>query len=96
MGRAALQAAFPVAMTSWVPAGGAGRFTSLPSSTLTPPFTEPIYDAVTGATPLSLWKYPVYSLSNLLSGRSFSTIACPKAPSLLQSGSSCFRRHAPP
>ncbi len=30
---------FPVAMTSWIPGFGAGRFTSLPSSTLTLPFT---------------------------------------------------------
>jgi len=62
VGRAVLQAAFPVAMTSWIPAFAAGRFASLPSSTLTPPFTEPIYsgafyDAVTTATPLALWKF---------------------------------------
>ncbi len=57
IGRAILQAAFPAAMTTWVPGFAPGRFTSLPSSTLTPPFTEPIYDAVTGATPLSAWKF---------------------------------------
>jgi electron transport complex protein RnfD len=57
VGRAFLQAAFPVAMTSWVPAFASGRFVSLPSSTLTLPFSEPVYDAVTGATPLALWKF---------------------------------------
>jgi len=57
VGRAFLQAAFPVAMTSWIPGFGAGRFTSLPSSTLTLPFSEPVYDAVSGATPLALWKF---------------------------------------
>jgi electron transport complex protein RnfD len=57
VGRAFLQAAFPVAMTSWSPAFGSGRFASLPASTLTPPFTEPFYDAVSGATPLALWKF---------------------------------------
>jgi electron transport complex protein RnfD len=57
VGRAILQAAFPVAMTSWVPGLLPGRFSSLPSSTLTLPFTEPVYDAVTGATPLALWKF---------------------------------------
>ncbi|MCP3995257.1 MAG: RnfABCDGE type electron transport complex subunit D, partial [bacterium] len=31
--------------------------TSLPSSTLTFPFSQPIYDGLTGATPLSLWKF---------------------------------------
>jgi electron transport complex protein RnfD len=57
VGRAFLQAAFPVAMTSWVPGFAAGRFASLPSSTLTAPFTSPIYDGITGATPLALWKF---------------------------------------
>jgi electron transport complex protein RnfD len=45
VGRAVLQAAFPVALTSWVPGLQAGRFTSVPSSTLTLPFTTPVYDA---------------------------------------------------
>jgi len=57
VGRAVLQAAFPVAMTSWIPGMFAGRFTSLPSSTLTLPLTEPVYDALTTATPLALWKF---------------------------------------
>ncbi|HEY5656413.1 MAG TPA: RnfABCDGE type electron transport complex subunit D [Myxococcota bacterium] len=57
VGRAFLQAAFPVAMTSWIPGFGVGRFASLPSSTLTLPFTAPVYDALSGATPLSLWKF---------------------------------------
>jgi electron transport complex protein RnfD len=57
VGRAVLQAAFPVAMTSWIPGFGAGRFSSLPSSTLTLPFTAPEYDALTSATPLALWKF---------------------------------------
>jgi electron transport complex protein RnfD len=57
VGRAFLQAAFPVAMTSWLPAFSGGRFSSLPASTLTLPFSEPVYDTVTGATPLALWKF---------------------------------------
>jgi len=57
VGRAVLQAAFPVALTTWIPGFTAGRFTSLPSSTFTLPFTEPIYDALTTATPLALWKF---------------------------------------
>jgi electron transport complex protein RnfD len=57
VGRAVLQAAFPVAMTSWIPSFAAGRFSSLPMSTLTLPFTEPQYDAITSATPLALWKF---------------------------------------
>ena len=57
VGRAFLQAAFPAAMTSWTPALDAGRFTSLPASTLTIPFAAPNYDGVSGATPLSLMKF---------------------------------------
>jgi len=57
VGRAVLQAAFPVAMTSWIPGFAADRFRSLPSSTLTWPFTQPVYDALTSATPLALWKF---------------------------------------
>ncbi|MGB5695049.1 MAG: RnfABCDGE type electron transport complex subunit D [Polyangiales bacterium] len=57
VGRAVLQAAFPVAMTTWIPGFSAGRFSSLPSSTLTLPFTVPAVDAITSATPLALWKF---------------------------------------
>ncbi len=57
VGRAVLQAAFPAAMTTWIPAFTDGRFTGLPASTLTLPFSQPVYDGVTGATPLSLWKF---------------------------------------
>jgi electron transport complex protein RnfD len=55
--RAVLQAAFPVAMTTWVPGFAEGRFARLPSSTLTFPFGEPTWDAVAGATPLAAWKF---------------------------------------
>ena len=57
VGRAVLQAAFPVAMTTWTPAFTPGRFASVPSSTATIPLTEPVVDAVTSATPLALWKF---------------------------------------
>jgi len=57
VGRAFLQAAFPAAMTSWTPAFAAERFTSLPASTFTIPFATPGYDALSGATPLSLMKF---------------------------------------
>jgi electron transport complex protein RnfD len=57
VGRAFLQAAFPVAMTMWYEPMAADRFTSLPSSTLTFPFATPVYDAVTGATPLAAMKF---------------------------------------
>ena len=67
VGRAFVQAAFPVAITTWTPAFFEGRFTSFIPSTLTPPFTIPpetagwagkvAVDAFTGATPLALAKF---------------------------------------
>ncbi|TWU31576.1 RnfABCDGE type electron transport complex subunit D [Novipirellula artificiosorum] len=56
VGRAVLQAAFPAAMTTW-PDAPLNRFGSLPSSTLAIPLTKPVYDGVSGATPLSDWKF---------------------------------------
>ena len=57
VGRAFLQAAFPVAMTTWYEPLGPDRFTTLPSSILTFPFTTPVYDVLSGATPLSAMKF---------------------------------------
>ncbi|MFQ5629355.1 MAG: RnfABCDGE type electron transport complex subunit D [bacterium] len=57
IGRASLQAAFPVALTTWHPAFMAERFAALPSSTLAFPFVQPVWDAVTGATPLGAMKF---------------------------------------
>ena len=57
VGRAFLQAAFPASMTTWYPALGAGRFSSVPSSTFTMPFATPVYDSVSGATPLATMKF---------------------------------------
>ncbi len=56
-GRAILQAAFPVAITTWHPAFLADRFTHIPSSSLAWPFTTATYDAVAGATPLGNMKF---------------------------------------
>lgn len=57
VGRAILQAAFPVAMTSWIPGFAPERFERVPGSLLALPFTAPVYDALSGATPLSAWKF---------------------------------------
>ncbi len=66
VGRAFLQAAFPVAMTTWTPARAAGRFTSFIPSTWTFPFASPpelgdwtaqAVDGFSGATPLAQWKF---------------------------------------
>lgn len=67
VGRAFVQAAFPVAITTWTPAFFEGRFTSFVPSTLTAPFMIPpnttewssqvAIDGFTGATPLGLFKF---------------------------------------
>lgn len=61
VGRAVLQAAFPVAITTWFPAFLPDRFNSVSSSTFTFPFTEPIVDGVTAATPLAAFKFEASS-----------------------------------
>ena len=55
--RAVLQAAFPVAITTWHPAFLANRFSTISQSVFTWPFMEPQYDAISGATPLSAFKF---------------------------------------
>ena len=67
VGRAFVQAAFPVAITTWTPSLFDGRFTSLIPTTLTTPFMKPpevgewvqgvTVDGFTGATPLALMKF---------------------------------------
>lgn len=57
VGRAFLQAAFPQAMTHWAAPLGDTRFVDLPASTLALPFAQPVYDAVTVATPLAVMKF---------------------------------------
>ena len=57
VGRAVLQAAFPVAITTWHPAFLADRFTNVAASIFTFPFMEPpAVDALAGATPLAALK----------------------------------------
>ena len=57
VGRAVLQAAFPVAITSWYPIFEPDRFTHISSSVLTFPFMQPNVDVMSGATPLSAFKF---------------------------------------
>jgi len=70
VGRAFLQAAFPVAVTTWTPAFAPGRFLACIPSSLALPFMQApsvkgyieaynsaVADAYSGATPLSLWKF---------------------------------------
>ena len=70
LGRAFLQAAFPVAITTWpLPRTGAegGSLLSLAGDTFALPLMSPDVDAITGATPLGLMKFesqgtPAWSL----------------------------------
>ena len=80
VGRAFVQAAFPVAITTWSPAFAPGRFLELIPTTLTLPFMQPpaldrwIFelrvDAYTGATPLAMQKFQQLSvnLTDLFTG----------------------------
>lgn len=55
VGRAFLQGAFPVAITTWPSAGGG--FLTLHGDLFALPLTRPLPDAVTSATPLGLLKF---------------------------------------
>ncbi|MGB5820867.1 MAG: RnfABCDGE type electron transport complex subunit D [Saonia sp.] len=55
--RAVLQAAFPVAITTWHPAFLPDRFSTISGSVFTWPFMQPQFDAISGATPLSAFKF---------------------------------------
>lgn len=57
VGRAVLQAAFPVAITTWYPSFLPERFSNISNATFTIPFMEPATDGFTGATPLSAFKF---------------------------------------
>ena len=67
VGRAFVQAAFPVAITTWSPPFLPGRFSEVIPSTLTAPFMKPVpigewieqrtVDGFSGATPLALQKF---------------------------------------
>lgn len=57
VGRAFLQAAFPVAITTFAEPFAADRFSRVISTTLTAPFMKPMPDGVTGATPLGAMKF---------------------------------------
>jgi electron transport complex protein RnfD len=57
VGRVFLVAAFPVAMTTWMPAAGPAGFFELPDSLWAAPFMQANYDAISSATPLGLMKF---------------------------------------
>lgn len=69
VGRAFVQAAFPVAITTWIPAFATNRFVEFVPTTFTTPLMMPpdisawakhALDGFTGATPLARWKFENY------------------------------------
>ena len=60
-GRAFLQAAFPVAITTWPAVGGAVKWWSLRGDNFALPFMAARPDAITAATPLGLLKFEAKS-----------------------------------
>ena len=60
-GRAFLQAAFPVPLTTWAPYSNLDGFFSFRGDTLALPFLRPEVDALTTATPLALIKFDFVS-----------------------------------
>lgn len=65
VGRAFLQAAFPVAMTTWPAVESADRFTSAPASLFAPPFLSPAVDGISSATPLARMAFDQVQTPNL-------------------------------
>jgi len=75
VGRAFVQAAFPVAITTWTPALAPGRFQEFIPSTLAVPFMSPVdtsdwvkshsVDGFTGATPMALQKFEQISVDTM-------------------------------
>jgi electron transport complex protein RnfD len=79
VGRAFVQAAFPAAITTWVPAFAPNRFLEFVPTTFTVPLMQPpdisawaksALDGFTGATPLARWKFEniLATPSDFLSG----------------------------
>lgn len=70
VGRAFLQAAFPVAMTTWPSVSQAGRFVSVSPSLFAPPMMTAAVDGVSSATPLSEFYFDglTANLSDLVLG----------------------------
>lgn len=83
VGRAFLMAAFPASLTTWATPFLANRFSSMPSSLITPPFLQPTYDAVSGATPLGAWKFAGETTSALDSILGFTSGSIGESSALL-------------
>ena len=86
VGRAFLQGAFPVAITTWPTEGGS--FWALKGDLFAAPFTRPIVNAVTSATPLGLLKFEGKgtALSHLIIGNTGGSVGETAALIILAGG----------
>jgi H+/Na+-translocating ferredoxin:NAD+ oxidoreductase subunit D len=86
VGRAFLQGAFPVAITTWPTVGGG--FFSLKGDLFAAPFTRPVVNAVTSATPLGLLKFEgkTTALSGLILGNTGGSVGETAALIILAAG----------
>jgi len=93
VGRAFLQAAFPITLTTWV-APGSGSLVSLPASTLAVPLLH--VDAVSAATPLGLAKFQgtLTAVGPLLTGNVAGSLGETSAIILLAGGAYLMWRRA--
>ncbi|HEX5133199.1 MAG TPA: RnfABCDGE type electron transport complex subunit D [Candidatus Krumholzibacteria bacterium] len=88
VGRAFLQASFPVALTTWSAQRGAGGTFGLQASNLALPFLHAHVDAVTAATPLARMKFEATTtpLHNLLVGSTAGSLGETSAVMILLGG----------
>lgn len=88
VGRAFLQAAFPVALTTWAPNFSIAGIGKILDGTLALPFGKPAVDAVTTATPLARMKFEgqLTDLSALLLGHTAGSLGETCALLLLAGG----------
>lgn len=86
VGRAFLQGAFPVAITTWPSVGGS--FFSLKGDLFVAPFMHPVVNAVTSATPLGLLKFEGKgtAIANLIIGRTGGSVGETAALIILAGG----------
>jgi electron transport complex protein RnfD len=98
VGRAFVQAAFPVSITTWVPAYLPERFTSFIPTTFTMPLMTPpdisgwvktrMLDGISQATPLAKWKFEnqITALQDFLNGTATASVGETSALLILACG----------
>lgn len=88
VGRAFLQASFPVALTTWAPVKAFSVSANLPEHTFALPFLKSTVDAVTAATPLAQMKFEhkVPALLDLFIGNTGGSLGETSAVLLLAGG----------